>query len=61
MNLIGSFGLCHHIHDKPTQALNANLNDKDRSVLLICTDTLALGLVLGNYKLDKKTQEPIVI
>ena len=54
MNVIGSCVLYHHAHNKMMQALSFNETDIGESVLLNCTDTHALGLVLAVDKLDRK-------
>ena len=54
MDVIDSCVLYHHVHSKPTQALNFNITNIKGSVPLSCTDTFAFGLVLGSDKLDKK-------
>ena len=54
MNVIGSYVIYHHVHNKPTPDLSFCVIDIKGSVYLSCTDTLALWLVLPSDKMDKK-------
>ena len=54
MSVIGLCMLCHLAHDSTTQVLSFNVTDIEGSVLLNCTDTSTLGLVLASYKLNRK-------